>query len=103
MDYIDVGKVDSALRYSPPPKTEFVKTGFPYHLVAVPACSMMYGPDGKLIENKLIGSHLWQIQGSPGPPGRPVNTAPVGAGNAQQKHGSSDQEQCRSDVSRIDE
>jgi hypothetical protein len=36
---------------------------------------MMYGPNGKLIEKKPIGSRFWQIQGSPGLPWTTVNTA----------------------------
>jgi hypothetical protein len=74
MGYIDMGKIDSALRYTPPPKTEFIKTGFLYHLVAVPAYSMMYLPDGK-VSKKPAGGRFWQIQGSPGPPWTTVNTA----------------------------
>jgi hypothetical protein len=70
--YIDMGKIDSSLRYTPP-KTEFVETGFLYHLVAVPAYSN--GSDGKLVDKKPIGSRLWQIQGSPRPPWTTVNTA----------------------------
>lgn len=73
--YFDRGTIDSALRYTPPLKTEFVKTGILYHLVAVPAYSMMYGPDGKLVEKNPIGSRFWQIQGSTGPPWTTVNTA----------------------------
>jgi hypothetical protein len=76
LGYFDMGKIDAELRYMPPPKTGFVKTGFLYHLVAVSAYSMMYGPDGKtLVEKKPIGSRVWQIQGSPGPPWTTVNTA----------------------------
>ncbi|MGB8011789.1 MAG: hypothetical protein WCF68_09265 [Terriglobales bacterium] len=76
LGYAGMGKIDSALRYTPPPKTEFIKTGLLYHLVAVPAYSKMYGPDGKtLVEKKPLGSRFWQIQGSPGPPWTTVNTA----------------------------
>ncbi|MBZ5719772.1 MAG: hypothetical protein LAO03_05270 [Acidobacteriia bacterium] len=76
MGYVDMGKIDFALHYTPPPKTEFVKTGFLYHLVTVPAYLMMYGPDGKtLVEKKPVGYRVWQIQGSPGLPWTTVNTA----------------------------
>jgi hypothetical protein len=76
MGYIDMGKIDSTLRYTPAAKTEFIKTGFLYHLVTVPAYLMMYGPDGKtLVEKKPAGYRVWQIQGSPGPPWTTVNTA----------------------------
>lgn len=74
MGYIDMGKIDSALRYTPPPKTDAVKTGLLYHLVAVPAYSKMYGPDGK-VSKTPVGARFWQIQGSPGPPWTTVNTA----------------------------
>jgi hypothetical protein len=75
LGYTAMGTVDSALRYAPPQRTEFIKTGFLYHLVAVPAYSIMYGPDGKVVEKKPIGSRFWQIQGSPGQPWTTVNTA----------------------------
>jgi len=76
LGYFDRGKIDAELRYAPPPKKEFVKTGFLYHLVAVPAYSMMYGPDGKtVVEKKPTGYRFWQIQGSPGLPWTTVNTA----------------------------
>jgi hypothetical protein len=75
LGYINLGRVDSSLRYTPPPKTEFVKTAFLYHMVAVPAYLMMYGPDGKtLVQKKSVGYRVWQIQGSPGTPWATVNT-----------------------------
>jgi hypothetical protein len=72
--YIDMGNIDSELRYTPPMKTEFVKTAFLYHLSAVPAYSTMYSADGKA-EKKSIGSRAWKIQGSPDIPWTTVNTA----------------------------
>ena len=74
LGYADMGKIDSALRYTSPPKTEFVKTGFLYHLVAVPAYSKMYSSDGKVTKTP-VGARYWQVQGSPGPPWTTVNTA----------------------------
>jgi hypothetical protein len=76
LGYIDRGKIDSALRYTPPPKIEFIKTAFQYYLTTVPAYMMMYGPDGKtLVEKKPVGYRVWQIKGSPGTPWTTVNTA----------------------------
>jgi hypothetical protein len=76
MGYGDRGKIDSALRYTPPPKTEFIKIGTLYHLVPVPAYVMMYGPDGMtLVEKKPVGYRVWQIDGSPDLPWTTVNTA----------------------------
>jgi len=37
LGYADMGKIDSELLYTPPRKTEFIKTGVLYQLVAVPA------------------------------------------------------------------
>jgi hypothetical protein len=74
--YIDLGEIDSALSYKPAPKAESIKQGYLYHLVAVPAYTLMYGPDGKtLIEKKPVGYRVWQIQGQPGPPWTTVNSA----------------------------
>jgi len=53
---------------------EFVKTGFLYHLVGVPAYSTMYSSDGK-VSKKPVGARFWQIQGPPGAPWTTVNTA----------------------------
>jgi hypothetical protein len=74
--YIDCGKIDSALVYTPAPKTDAVKTGMLYHLITTPTYSMMYGHDGKtVVEKKPLGSRVWRIQGSPGLPRTTVNTA----------------------------
>jgi len=53
---------------------EFVKKGFLYHLVAVPAYSTMHSSDGK-VSKKPVGARFWQIQGPPGAPWTTVNTA----------------------------
>jgi hypothetical protein len=56
LGYFDAGTIDAMLRYIPPPKTDFIKTGFAYSLVTVPAYMMMYGPDGKtLLEKSRLG------------------------------------------------
>lgn len=74
LGYIDMGKIDSKLNYTAPQKTEFVKTGFLYHLVAVPAYSTMSSASGQ-VSKKPVGARFWQIQGSPGLPWTTVNTA----------------------------
>ena len=76
LGYTDAGSIDAMLRYSPPPKSDYIKTAFAYSLVTVPAYIMMYGPDGKtLVERKPTGTRVWQIKGSQGPPFTTVNTA----------------------------
>ena len=64
MEYTDCGRIDSALRYSPPLKTQAYKTSFGYHLVSVPTYLMIYGSDGKtLVDKKPTGGTAWQIEG----------------------------------------
>ncbi len=80
MGYFARGEIDSSLRYTPPPKTEFVKTGlsvpYGYSMVTVQAYMMMYGPDGKtLVAKKPVGFRVWVIQRAPGVPRTTVNTA----------------------------
>jgi hypothetical protein len=76
LGYTALGQIDSELRYTPPPKTDAIKTGFLYHLVVEPTYIMMYGSDGKtLVEKKPTGEHVWQIQGSPDSSWTTVNTA----------------------------
>jgi hypothetical protein len=76
LGYWDAGSIDAQLRYAPPPKTDAIKTGFEYSLVAAPVYHMMYGPDGKtLLEKRATGSYVWQIQGDQGRPVTTVNTA----------------------------
>jgi hypothetical protein len=43
---------------------EFVKKGFLYHLVGVPAYSTMHSSDGK-VSKKPVGARFWQMQGPP--------------------------------------
>jgi hypothetical protein len=74
--YWDAGSVDNKLRYTPPAKTDAVKTAFAYTLITAPSYLMMYGPDGKtLVEKRPTGSRVWLIKGSQGPPVTTVNTA----------------------------
>jgi hypothetical protein len=81
MEYIDCGRIDLALRYSPAVRTRAYKTSFGYHLVPTPTYLAMYASDGKtLVEKKPTGSSIWQIEGkqAEGPPALPwttVNTA----------------------------
>jgi hypothetical protein len=74
--YWDAGSIDSMLGYTPPAKTDAVKTAVAYTLVTAPSYSMMYGPDGKtLVEKRTTGSRVWLIKGAQGPPVTTVNTA----------------------------
>jgi hypothetical protein len=74
--YWDAGSIDTKLRYTPPAKTDFVKTAFGYTLITAPSYLMMYGPDGKtLVEKKPTGSRVWLIKGAQGPRVTTVNTA----------------------------
>jgi hypothetical protein len=74
--YWDAGTIDAKLRYTPPPKTEFVKTAFAYTLVTTPSYMMMYGPGGKtLVEERPSGSRVWLIKGAQSQPITTVNTA----------------------------
>jgi hypothetical protein len=76
LGYFDAGTIDAKLRYSPPPKTDFIKTAFGYTLVTVPSYLMMYGPDGKtLVEKRPTGALVWVIKGAQRPPATTVNTA----------------------------
>ncbi len=71
LEYRPMGQIDPELRYTSPPRTDAIKTGFLYHLVGV-----LYGPDGKtLVDKEPAAYRVWQIQGSPGPPWTTVNTA----------------------------
>ncbi len=74
--YLDVGGIDSALRYVPPLKTDAIKTAALYHFVTVEIYNTMYGPDGKtIVSRRATGLRAWQIEGRPGPPWTTVNTA----------------------------
>lgn len=76
VDFVDMGQIDSALKYVPPSKTDAIKTAVIYHFVLVPMYSMMYGSDGKtIISRQATGSYAWQIEGQPAPPWTTVNTA----------------------------
>jgi hypothetical protein len=45
VNYIPAGEIDSSLRYSPPPKTPYMKTGVAYHLVSVTPHDSAHQPD----------------------------------------------------------
>jgi len=75
MEFIDGGRIDSNLRYSPPTKTAAFKTAFDFHLVQAPAYMRMFGPDGKTeVEKKQIG-YAWKIDAMESRPWTTVNTA----------------------------
>jgi hypothetical protein len=76
LGYLDLGKIDSVLRYSDAPEPHYMKMAINYRLVSVPGYSFMYGPDGKtLLYKKPTGKCGWQIEGEPGPQWATVNTA----------------------------
>jgi hypothetical protein len=76
MDYSNGGRIDSNLRYSPPPKTNAFKTGLAFQLILTPSYMRMFGPDGKTeIEKKATGYSAWKIEGPAFPPWTTVNTA----------------------------
>ena len=74
--YVAAGKIDSMLRYRPPPRIPYMKTGIVYHLTLVPGYSVMYGADGKTIASKKpSGTRYWLIEDPRGTPWTTVNTA----------------------------
>ncbi len=76
VDYTAAGEIDSSLRYTPPPKIPYMKTGILYRLILVPGYGIMYGPDGKtVISRKPSGTRGWQIDDHRGEPWTTVNTA----------------------------
>jgi hypothetical protein len=76
-EYWDAGRVDTSLRYTPPPKTESYKSAIVYHLTLAPTHWTMFKSDGKVMTGKeeRTGREEWQIQESPGLPWTTVNTA----------------------------
>jgi hypothetical protein len=77
VEYSDAGRIDSSLRYSPPPKTRFYKTMLVFHLVFGPTQWTMFKSDGKAITGKeeRKGAMEWQIKDPPSLPWTTVNTA----------------------------
>jgi hypothetical protein len=76
LGYLDLGKIDSALRYSDAPEPHYMKMAMNYRLVSVPGYIFTHGPDGKtLLYKKPTGKCGWQIEGGPGPQWATVNTA----------------------------
>jgi hypothetical protein len=75
MGFIDQGKVDSSLRYSPPEPTDAIKTGKLYKLSRVTTRMPLYGADGKTVIENRPGPIEWQIEGSQGQGWTTVNTA----------------------------
>ena len=75
MGFEDEGTIDAALRYTPPPKTDAVKTGIVYHLILQSTHAPVYGPDGKTVVREMTGPAAWQIEDSPKTTWTTVNTA----------------------------
>jgi hypothetical protein len=76
LGYLDLGKIDPALRYSDAPEPHYMKMAMSYHLVLVPGYIGISVPDGKgLLDKKPTGKCVWQIEGSQGTPWTTVNTA----------------------------
>jgi hypothetical protein len=71
-----LGRLDSALRYTPLPPEPYFKTGLGYDLVVVASHILVSAPGEKKAEEKVNPKvTYWKIQGSPGPPWTTVNTA----------------------------
>src|ERR1700728_4354383 len=64
MEYTDLGKIDSELRYKLPPETNASKTSIRHKLVSGPGYMLMYGPDGKTLEKKkkVLGVTVWGVE-----------------------------------------
>jgi hypothetical protein len=76
MGFSNLGRIDSALRYSPPPKTPYYKTALLFRLALTPLYIRMFGPDGKTeIERKPTGNSGWKISETFPRPWTTVNTA----------------------------
>jgi hypothetical protein len=76
MEYVDLGRIDSNLKYIPPKKTLAFKTGLRFNLIFTPRLMKTYGADGKtLIKEQPTGESVWVIQGPLGLPWTTVNTA----------------------------
>ena len=82
MEMIELGQIDSALRYSPPQIRRSDKTSLSYRLVSGPSSVVTYVPDGaklkKLQQKQIPGTLIWRIRGTPGLWGHPwvtVNAA----------------------------
>src|ERR1019366_3575017 len=76
LGYLDLGKIDEALRYSDAPEPHYMKMAINYHLVLVPGYIGISGSDGKtLLDKKPTGKCVWQIEGNQGTQWTTVNTA----------------------------
>jgi hypothetical protein len=77
MEFTGLGKLDSALLYTPPRETRAYKTSKAYHLAAGPRYMMVYGSDGKTLTEKkeIPGVTVWRIEGAPSSPWATVNSA----------------------------
>jgi hypothetical protein len=78
LGYLNLGTIDSDLRYSPAPEPHSMKMAMSYHLVLVPGYTLMYSSDGKTLtfrDKKPTGKCVWQIEGGQGTQWTTVNTA----------------------------
>jgi hypothetical protein len=71
--YTDAGTVDASLKYSPPPRAKYCKTGLIFRLVFAPTHRTMIKSDGTREERPSYPD--WQIKEPIGLPWTTVNTA----------------------------
>ncbi|MGA8014250.1 MAG: hypothetical protein WB949_17595 [Candidatus Acidiferrales bacterium] len=69
VNYITAGKIAASLRYLPPPKTPYMKTGIAYHVVSAPPYDSTNGSEEK------TGSAVWKIDDPRGPPWTTIDGA----------------------------
>jgi hypothetical protein len=76
VETVELGRIDSRLRFVAAPKSHSYPQFYLYYLVFGPTPMRTYGPDGKtLIEEKMTGPNRWKIEGSLGYRWTTVNTA----------------------------
>ena len=75
--FVDEGQIDANLQYTPAASIQAIKQSLRYQLVSGPAHLVMYGPDGKTVQQvkEVPESKVWQIEGSPGPRWATVTSA----------------------------
>jgi hypothetical protein len=62
MGFSRLGRIDTVLRYSPPPKSPFFKNSLLFRLALTPTYIRMFGPDGKTeIGKKPTAESAWEI------------------------------------------
>jgi hypothetical protein len=63
MTYIDLGQIDAALQYKPPPETHVYETGLAYRLACGPGYMVTYDGKTKVQEKEVPGVKAWRIDG----------------------------------------